>query len=304
MHTTAGLLPIAELWSRTWEGEEIRVYTHRATAETPGEGVLTSVPLQVVQTGFAPILRLRFANGQELRCTPNHRIWTLNRGWVAAEDLSNDDQIFLNDSRTPAVDVSWALVEKVEALAVSGSRGGARVAQRLPDRWSEGLGELLGHLVGDGCLTAVQTQWVYGGDDIENGIAASHEGLLRELIGGISRVEMGNGTVQLRAGSEAVQMFFSRLGVTTARAHEKRVPHAVFTAPEDVQAAFLRGLFGADGCVSRTESGKASRYVGLGSTSEGLLRDVQRLLGNVLASGAPFYATRGPKEGTLAYVRK
>ena len=55
-------------------------------------------------------------------------------------------------------------------------------------------------------------------------------------------------------------------------------PGSVFTAPTEVQAAFLRGLFGADGCVSRIEAGKASRYVGLGSRSEALLKDVQRLL--------------------------
>ena len=37
-----------------------------------------------------------------------------------------------------------------------------------------------------------------------------------------------------------------------------------------MQAAFLRGLFGADGCVSRVEAGgKANRYVGLGSRSDG-----------------------------------
>src|SRR6202035_1156141 len=103
--------------------------------------------------------------------------------------------------------------------------------------------------------------------------------LLRELIGGISRVDMPNQTVQLRAGSEAVREFFRGLGVTSARAPDKRIPTAVFTAPPEVQAAFLRGLFGADGCVSRVETdGKANRYVGLGSRSNGLLKDVQRLL--------------------------
>ena len=83
---------------------------------------------------------------------------------------------------------------------------------------------------------------------------------------------MDNGTVQLRVGSEAVRELFQGIGVTNARAHLKRVPEAIFTAPVDVQAAFLRGLFGADGCVSRVESdGKANRYVGLGSRSERLL---------------------------------
>src|SRR6266540_3885702 len=278
VHTTRGLMTFRELLDLASNDEEVRVYTHRATAKEPGEGVVTSTPVAVMQNGVSPIVRLRFANGQELRCTPNHRLWTLNRGYVEAAELTGDDQILLNDSATTAEDASWTLPVKIEALAKSHSRGGTVTYQELPGSWSEGLGELMGHLVGDGWITEVQTGWIYGGDDIADGLLDSHEGLLNELIGGISPQEMSNGTIQLRAGSETVRTFFRWLGVSTGRAHEKRVPDSVFTAPAEVQAAFLRGLFGADGCVSRTESGKASRYVGLGSRSEALLKDAQRLL--------------------------
>ena len=65
---------------------------------------------------------------------------------------------------------------------------------------------------------------------------------------------MPNGTVQLRAGSEAVREFFHGIGVTTARAHEKRVPHrssprlprcrrhfsAASSAPTDASRAWRR----------------------------------------------------------------
>ena len=302
VHTTRGLVSFADLWAAACEGELPTVYTHRATAETPGDGVVTSVALKVVQTGYAPILRLRFSNGQELRCTQNHRLWTLNRGYVEAGELAADDRVLVNDSPTLATEASWLLPEKVEVLAVSRGRGGATVEQRLPERWSEGLGELLGHLVGDGCMTDDQTQWIYGGDDIADGLCGSHEGMLRELIGGISRQEMQNGTVQLRAGSEIVRMFFRRLGVTTARAHEKRLPEAIFTAPVEVQAAFLRGLFGADGCVSENRV-KSNRYAGLGSSSELLLRDVQRLL-NTFGIRGRIYATRSAKQAAFSYTRK
>ncbi len=302
VHTTRGLLTFRELYQLACEGEDFRVYTHRATANTAGEGVVATKPLVVMQNGVSPIVRLRFANGAELRCTPNHRLWTLNRGYVRAEELSGDDQVLLNDSPTPAEDAAWALPVKVEALARSHSRGGTAVEQRLPDQWSEGLGELIGHLVGDGCLTDAQTQWIYGGDDIDDGLAASHEGLLGELIGGISRQAMDNGTVQLRAGSEAVRMFFRGLGLTSARAHDKRVPASVFAAPTDIQAAFLRGLFGADGCVSRVEGGKASRYVGLGSRSDALLRDVQRLLSAFGIRGR-IYETSGSETTRFSYTR-
>ncbi|MCA1682507.1 MAG: hypothetical protein LC685_00655 [Actinobacteria bacterium] len=149
----------------------------------------------------------------------------------------------------------------------------------------------------------MQTGWVYGGDDLSDGMADSHEGMLRELIGGVSRQEMSDGTVQLRAGSEAVRSFFRDLGITSARAHDKRVPEAIFTAPAEVQSAFLRGLFGADGCLSRVESGgKASRYAGLGSRSEALLKDVQRMLSAFGVRGC-IHRISESKEATFSYTR-
>ncbi len=71
--------------------------------------------------------------------------------------------------------------------------------------------------------------------------------------------------------ASAVRELFRGIGVTTARAHEKRVPMLYLPgAHRKFRPHFLRGLFGADGCVSRVESGgKASRYVGLGSRSNG-----------------------------------
>ncbi|MCA1681037.1 MAG: ribonucleoside-diphosphate reductase, partial [Actinobacteria bacterium] len=302
VHTTLGLLPIGELYERAQEGEDVRVYTHRATADEPGEGVVATRPLAIMRNGVKSIVRLRFANGQDFRCTPNHRLWTVNRGYVAAEELTTQDRVLLNDSPTPAEDSTWELPVRVAALAKSFSRGGSVAYQELPSVWSEGLAELTGHLVGDGCLTDVRTNWVYGGDDLEDGLADSHQGMLRELVGGVSRQHMDNGTVQLRVGSEAVRDFFRGLGVTSARAHSKRVPASVFTAPAEVQAAFLRGLYGADRCLSRVESGKASRYAGLGSRSEAMLRDVQRLLNGFGIRGR-IYKITDSRNSQFSYKR-
>ncbi len=310
VHTTKGLMPIGELVTRGEAGEQIGVYTHRATAGengsagTPGDGVLATRPVAFMRNGVKSIVRLRFANGAELRCTPNHRLWTLNRGYVAAEQLTKSDRVMLNDCPTPASEAAWELPVAVGSAAKSFARGGSVVHQELPQRWSEGLAELTGHLVGDGWMTDVQTGWVYGGDDIADGLLDSHEGMLTELIGGISRQEVENGTVQLRAGSEAVRDFFRALGVTTARAPGKRVPSAVLAAPAEIQAAFLRGLFGADGCVSRVESGgKANRYVGLGSRSEALLKDVTAML-NAFGVRGRIYRIAEAREASFSYTRK
>ncbi len=279
VHTTKGLMSIADLVERGEQGDDLQVYTHRATADQPGSGVVATSPTAFMRNGVSPIVRLRFANGAELRCTPTHRLWTINRGYVRAAELTASDQVMLNDCATAAVDAAWELPVQVTEPAKSFARGGSVVHQELPHRWSEGLGELTGHLIGDGCLTESQTQWIYGGDDIDDGLLNAHAGLIEELVGGVSRQDMANGTSQLRVGSGAVRELFRGIGVTSAKAADKQVPGAIFTAPTEVQAAFLRGLFGADGCVARVETGgKASRYAGLGSRSAALLREVQRLL--------------------------
>jgi len=303
VHTTAGLLPISELFERTRSGEDIRVYSHRATAAMPAAGVISSQPTAVMRNGTSDIVRLRFGNGAELRCTPKHRIWTMNRGWVEAESLTESDDVLLNDSSTPATDASWALPVKVSVPARSFSRGGHVTYRELPDRWSEGLGELTGHLIGDGDMTDLRTEWIYGDDEITNGLLESHEGLLREAFGGASRAEMDNGMVQLRLGSTAVRELFRSLGVGSARSPHKRVPQAIFTAPIEVQAAFLRGLYGADGCLSRVEDGKASRYVGLGTHSEMLFKDVQKILSAFGIRGR-IYHTAAARKNAFSYVRR
>ena len=102
VHTTKGLMSIGELVARGEAGEQLRVYTHRATAETPGSGVVATEPIAFMRNGVKPIVRLRFANGAELRCTPNHRIWTLNRGYVRAEDADATTASCSTTAPTPA----------------------------------------------------------------------------------------------------------------------------------------------------------------------------------------------------------
>src|SRR5437660_12227976 len=68
VHTTKGLMSIAELVARGEAGDDIRVYTHRATASQPGEGVVATSPIAFMRNGISPIVRLEFANGAQLRC--------------------------------------------------------------------------------------------------------------------------------------------------------------------------------------------------------------------------------------------
>ncbi len=109
-----------------------------------------------------------------------------------------------------------------------------------------------------------------------------------------------NGTQQLRQSRRVVARFFEALGTSPAKAPDKRVPWSVEQAPSDAVAAFLQGLFDADGCVY---DGEKSRYVGLGSASEGLLQDVQRLL-STFGIFSRIYNTQKAGKQVLSHVRK
>src|SRR6266568_6528942 len=55
VHTTLGLLPIGELFDRTKSGQDIRVYTHLATAVSPSAGVVATQPIAVMRNGTSEI---------------------------------------------------------------------------------------------------------------------------------------------------------------------------------------------------------------------------------------------------------
>src|SRR5207245_436279 len=109
-----------------------------------------------------------------------------------------------------------------------------------------------------------------------------------------------NGTMQLRQSRRVIARFLEALGVSDAKAGEKIVPWTIEQAPSDSMAAFLRGLFDADGCVY---DGQKSRYIGLGSSSRRLLQGVQRLL-STFGISSRIYATRQASGESFTYVRK
>src|SRR5262249_42619935 len=97
---------------------------------------------------------------------------------------------------------------------------------------------------------------------------------------GANRVGRPKGARKFGEPRRAFGEFLRGLGVSGDRAPSKRVPEAIFEAPEEAAIAFLQGLFDADGCVVRRASNE-TRYVGLGSRSEELLIEVQELLASL-----------------------
>jgi ribonucleoside-diphosphate reductase alpha chain len=301
--TDKGLIRIGDLVRRAANEEQFAVYTNDVTAETdPRDRVTATSPTRYMVTGRNEILELRFSDGARLRCTPGHRIWTANRGWVHAEELAGDDKVVrsfqhaprpMADNRLPMHAILTVEYEKT------------RKPLQVPSKWDEEFAHYLGWLTGDGCIGAhdATAVTVYGSDEDKDVILPRHHALLTRITGFESKPSVQpNGTLQLRVSRRAFSQFLYQLGVAEGRAADKVVPSSVYEAPEEAVTAFLRGLFDADGCVVNQASNE-TRYVGLGSRSEELLIGVQELLAS-LGIASRIYTTSQSKKPSFRYTRK
>ncbi len=273
--TDKGLVRIGDLVGRAAEGEKFEVYTNDVTAASdPGNRVVATRPVRYMVTGTNEIVELRFSDGSRLRCTPNHRVWTANRGWVHAEQLVESDQVVRSFQYAARSMASAALPRRAQ-------RVGRRAGLAMPDKWSEDLGHLLGWLVGSGRLSGQALTLAYGTDADSEQVRARHAATLRGWTGVAPDVsEQVDGSVRLRVTDPQLLNFCTALGVARGGAAGAVVPDAVFEAPEPVLAAFLRGLLDAAGGVVTDEpgAGGAASYVALSGRSEELLLGVQELL--------------------------
>jgi ribonucleoside-diphosphate reductase alpha chain len=278
VHTDKGLIRFSELFDRMNRGEEFGVYTHDATnAVGPSQHLEVTSPDVFMITGFNEIVRLRFDNGQELRCTPEHRLFTINRGYVEARELTSGDDVKVLDLPAPALNADVGLPVSVEPddYRSKGDHGGL---VRLPEEWTDEFAHYLGWLVGDGSTSGSTTTTIYGSPEDRMEILPRHVELVEWVNGDrpLKVSEQSNGTAQLRMARRPFKRFLEALGVRSVRGPEKCVPWSIEQGPASAVAGFLRGLFDADGCV--VVNGEKGSYVGLGSTSPELLRGVQKLL--------------------------
>jgi ribonucleoside-diphosphate reductase alpha chain len=301
--TDKGLIRIGDLVRRAANEEQFAVYTNDVTAKAdPQDRVAATVPMRYMVTGRNEVLELRFSDGARLRCTPGHRIWTANRGWVHAEELTADDKVVrsfqhaprpMADNRIPMHAILTVEYEKT------------RKPLQVPSKWDEEFAHYLGWLTGDGCVDSrdASAVTVYGSDEDKDVVLPRHHALLTRITGFESKPSVQpNGTLQLRVTRQAFGQFLHQLGVAEGRAPDKVVPSSVYEAPEDAVIAFLRGLFDADGCVVRRTVNE-TRYVGLASRSDELLIGVQELLAS-LGIGSRIYMTSAKKAASFHYKRK
>jgi ribonucleoside-diphosphate reductase alpha chain len=281
--THRGLVTLGELYASQ---EPLFVASDRRVRGDAG-GIAFRAAVPVFMTSPAePVYRVVTKHGYEVRATANHKFLTPS-GWTELRDLVPGSELLIQSGEgvwSDQHDFSDVLAaEQRELVATAGSNGrGPRTGRSdvrrafagLPTTWNRELGTLLGFVTGDGFVSDGGAGISFAAADVDE--LAPYVDQYRTWLGGGTQVHQGS--VQVRFGRVAVG-YLKSLGVTTAKATEKRVPASIFTAPRSAVVGYLQGLFTADGTVNLSAA-KRSCSVRLASSSRALLQDVQLLLSN------------------------
>jgi replicative DNA helicase len=210
----------------------------------------------VFPSGRKEVFRLRLASGREVEATGNHPFMKLD-GWTPLEQLKIGDRIAA-PRRVP---------EPVDT-------------QRMED--SEVI--LLAHMIGDG--SCVKRQPIrYASVDEANlaavTVSAAHFGVtaVRDEYPAarVTTLRLPSPDRLARGRRNPISAWLDDLGLFGRRSYEKFVPEAVFRAPNDQVALFLRHLWATDGSV-RWEHVAGQAKIYYASSSRQLVDDVAQLL--------------------------
>ncbi len=230
------------------------------------------------KTGTKPVYKLTTKSGYEIKLTADHKVFTVNRGFVQACELTKDDYVLL-----PSYQVS-----------------------EISDAKDTTFYQMLGTYLGDGC-----------GGNISNtrGIQftmekESERPILEKFADYVAsnyeRMTHKNSpaTVQMTSTSSKYVITNTQLIGRFAEfvnfnqlSHQKCLSDAIFALPLGAQKYVLQGLFTADGTVANY--GEKSQYVSLDSTSLQLLKDVQLLLTGFGIKSKLYFDRRAGKSTAL-----
>jgi DNA gyrase subunit A len=272
--TDKGLVRIDRLSSDGAEDVDLQVLSV--------DGVVNSAS-KWFDCGAFPTVRVRTRRGYEVTGTTNHPLLVCTTGedrqvrlvWKTIEQVRKGDWLVLDRS-----DRLWP-EEQVDLRSCYPRLSEKSRAERheLPVYLNEDLAFLLGALTAEGTCRSNVIEFTNTEGEFADEFAATWQRVFPTCrLHTFRRDPVSYGKkpfLQMQIVSQQVIAFLNNLGLN-GRSADRMIPDALLRSPEDVAAAFLRGLYEGDGSVER--SGRSLLRVSLCAKSRAFLAQVQTLL--------------------------
>jgi ribonucleoside-diphosphate reductase alpha chain len=278
--TRHGYVPIAEVYRRAKEQGEVVLLTEGVEKDGDPRGFAVEVLVPhvaltvggktkveysvvksgVIRVGTKDVYRVVTKEGFEIKATPDHRL------------------LVLKGERDRPAGYEWKRVDELkpgDLLVIAPVEAPEDVGE---DAMPLSVAYLLGRTVGDGSITVDKHNrphiFVYfAKDELDEAVALVD--MLKTEFGSDVSYSLSETKTEIKLEllgtfARAVASMVPELIHSDSKT--RRVPEAVFRSKPRIIAAFLRGLFDADGTVD------ADSAIRLTSSSRELLRDVQQLL--------------------------
>lgn len=259
---------------------KINSYHHGAEEWIDSNGVVMSDTgsanvVKAYDNGIADTRKITTSDGHFVEATLNHKFRVLSvygdYKWKHVGELEVGDNLVLSD-KANIIDVPEYVLNTDMIQDKS-----------VPTVLTSEMAELLGIIWGDGFYTNGRFGISCNRKDVDYIEHVHH--LVGELLGVKCKDEISDNDYSVRFNSKAFDLLLRRNSIIKQRSSLVSVPNAILESNSEVQCAFLRGLFEADGCVS-------GNYVSLSSSSLELIRQVQVMLLNLGMRTRQYRATR------------
>lgn len=246
-----------------------------AVAATPrGAGAITGAVCSGVRQTYA----LTLCDGRQIVGTADHPVLVLTPEfrfvWRGIRKIQPGDLVLCQLADT----LPWPKVLRLNPpkFASRHPEGGRwKDEATLPAEMTEDLAAILGAIEAEGCVVSYDQHGhhsVYFTNKDARFLRWFSRKWRKVFGTALAKKKNTDGVTILNYYSKHLVEFFSWLGMPVCKARDKRVPWSILQAPKKCVSAFLRAYYEGDG-----SSGPKSEC--LHSSSIGLLRDVQLLLG-------------------------
>lgn len=267
INVNGSLQPISSLGDitgRTWQDIDVNVLSDN--------GFLKSDKFYV--NGVSDTYIIETELGYKIECTYNHRLKNGNYEWVYAHDINIGDKLALKcdfDYDNSSLKLKQPKYKKLSPRF------------NAPTNITEPLAEVVGYYIGDGYLSIDRPCRLNLAYDPQDYDIYKHFYDYFSHIGLSPLNRYCNGAGELRiCNSNFVKWFVDNNFNSKTNASDATVPNNILCSSKSIKAAFLRGLFEADGWCYKTKNkhrpNSPKYHLGFSSISEKLVQQVQLLL--------------------------
>ena len=267
LFTDKGVLPIKDFFECQENGEED--YTKKLSMSIVNKNFEHEEVDRGVYNGYKKTKKIVTGNKYRIECSENHPLMVQKpdgtQDFVLASDLRKGDKVLIsvkNDIWGDNLDINLSNLET----------NNPQVIKRMPKKLTKEIAKFLGYTLGAAKLTTYE--------DVS--FRHTNEYIIKEYKKQLENLNIPHtwrnswqrkGCILIN--SRWVYYWLKGLGYGCKEASEKRIPKDIMTAPKNIVASFLQGLFDAGGRIETSD-----KRISISTKSDTLVHQVQVLLLN------------------------